>query len=140
MKTIAVLGSTGSIGTNTLDVVRRNRHLYEVYSLVAGQNIELLTGQILEFRPKLAVVATTEGLALLTAGLEAAGLPKSQWPELSAGDAARVAAVRVPEVDTVISAIVGVAGLEATYEAVRLGKRVGLANKEVLVSGGSLVM
>ncbi len=140
MKTIAVLGSTGSIGTNTLDVVRRNRHLYEVYSLVAGQNIELLTAQILEFRPKLAVVATPEGLALLTRSLEAAGLPQVQWPELLSGDAARVAAVRAPEVDTVISAIVGVAGLEATYEAVCLGKRVGLANKEVLVSGGSLVM
>jgi 1-deoxy-D-xylulose-5-phosphate reductoisomerase len=140
MKTIAVLGSTGSIGTNTLDVVRRNRHLYEVYSLVAGQNIELLTSQILEFRPKLAVVAAPEGLALLTKSLEAAGLPQVEWPELLAGDAARVAAVRAPEIDTVISAIVGVAGLEATYEAVRLGKRVGLANKEVLVSGGSLVM
>ncbi len=140
MKTIAVLGSTGSIGTNTLDVVRRNRHLYEVYSLVAGQNIELLTAQILEFRPKLTVVATSEGLALLTTSLKAAGLPQAQWPELLSGDAARVAAVRVPEVDTVISAIVGVAGLEATYEAVCLGKRVGLANKEVLVSGGSLVM
>jgi 1-deoxy-D-xylulose-5-phosphate reductoisomerase len=140
MKTIAVLGSTGSIGTNTLDVVRRNRHLCEVYSLVAGQNIELLTDQILEFRPKLAVVATPEVLALLTTSLEATGLPKFQWPELLAGDAARVAAVRAAEVDTVISAIVGVAGLEATYEAVCLGKRVGLANKEVLVSGGSLVM
>ena len=140
MKTIAVLGSTGSIGTNTLDVVRRNRHLCEVYSLVAGQNIELLTDQILEFRPKLAVVATPEVLALLTTSLEATGLPKFQWPELLAGDAVRVAAVRAAEVDTVISAIVGVAGLEATYEAVCLGKRVGLANKEVLVSGGSLVM
>ena len=62
MKTIAVLGSTGSIGTNTLDVVRRNRHLYQVYSLVGGQNIELLTSQILEFRPKLAVVADEPGL------------------------------------------------------------------------------
>ena len=68
------------------------------------------------------------------------GLPRTAWPELLWGDAARVQAVTAPEVDTVISAIVGVAGLEATYEAVRLGKRVGLANKEVLVSGGKLVM
>ena len=140
MKILAVLGSTGSIGTNTLDVVRRNRHLYQVYSLVAGHNIEILTAQILEFRPKLAVVATSDGLNRLTECLAASGLSRTEWPELRWGDAARVEAVRPAEVDTVISAIVGVAGLEATYEAVCLGKRVGLANKEVLVSGGSLVM
>jgi 1-deoxy-D-xylulose-5-phosphate reductoisomerase len=140
MKTLAVLGSTGSIGTNTLDVVRRNHHLYQVHALVAGHNIETLTAQILEFRPKLAVVATEEGLARLTECLAASGLPRTGWPELGFGAAARVAAVRAAEVDTVISAIVGVAGLEATYEAICLGKRVGLANKEVLVSGGSLVM
>lgn len=140
MKIIAVLGSTGSIGTSTLDVVRRNRHLYQVYSLVAGQNIELLTAQILEFRPRLAVVADATALTRLTASLADSGLPRANWPDLLSGDAARVTAVTAPEIDNVISAIVGVAGLEATYEAVCLGKRVGLANKEVLVSGGSLVM
>ncbi|MGD0776315.1 MAG: 1-deoxy-D-xylulose-5-phosphate reductoisomerase [Candidatus Solibacter sp.] len=140
MKTIAVLGSTGSIGTNTLDVVRRNHHLYKVYSLVAGHNIEALTAQILEFRPKLAAVATSGGVKRLTECLAASGLARSEWPELGWGNGARLEAVRAAEVDTVISAIVGVAGLEATYEAVCLGKRVGLANKEVLVSGGSLVM
>jgi 1-deoxy-D-xylulose-5-phosphate reductoisomerase len=140
MKTIAVLGSTGSIGTNTLDVVRRNHHLYRVYSLVAGHNIDALTAQILEFRPKLAAVATSAGLERLTECLAASGLARSEWPELGWGNGARLEAVRAAEVDTVISAIVGVAGLEATYEAVCLGKRVGLANKEVLVSGGSLVM
>ena len=140
MKTIVVLGSTGSIGTNTLDVVRRNHHLYKVYALVAGHNIETLTAQILEFRPKLAVVATADGLRRLTECLAASGLARTEWPELGWGGGARLQAVRAAEVDTVISAIVGVAGLEATYEAVCLGKRVGLANKEVLVSGGSLVM
>jgi 1-deoxy-D-xylulose-5-phosphate reductoisomerase len=137
---LTVLGSTGSIGTNTLDLVRRNLHLYDVYALVAGQNVDTLAAQILEFRPKLAVVATSDGLARLSDRLIAARLPRTAWPELLWGDAARVQAVTAPEVDTVISAIVGVAGLEATYEAVRLGKRVGLANKEVLVSGGKLVM
>jgi 1-deoxy-D-xylulose-5-phosphate reductoisomerase len=137
---ITVLGSTGSIGTNTLDVVRRNLHQYGVYALVAGQNVDILATQILEFRPKLAVVATSDGLARLSDRLTAIGLARNAWPELLWGDAARVQAVTPPEVDTVISAIVGVAGLEATYEAVRLGKRVGLANKEVLVSGGKLVM
>ena len=140
MRILAVLGSTGSIGTNTLDVVRRNRHLYQVYSLVAGYNIETLAAQILEFRPRVAVVATSEGLSRLTECLTASSLARTEWPELRWGDGARVEAVRAAEVDTVISAIVGVAGLEATYEAVCLGKRVGLANKEVLVSGGSLVM
>jgi 1-deoxy-D-xylulose-5-phosphate reductoisomerase len=140
MRMLTVLGSTGSIGTNTLDVVRRNPDQYGVYALVAGQNVDALAAQILEFRPKLAVVATSDGLARLSDRLTAAGLARAAWPELLWGNAARIQAVAVPEVDTVISAIVGVAGLEATYEAVRLGKRVGLANKEVLVSAGKLIM
>jgi 1-deoxy-D-xylulose-5-phosphate reductoisomerase len=140
MRMLTVLGSTGSIGTNTLDVVRRNLHRYGVYALVAGQNVDTLAAQILEFRPQLAVVATSDGLARLSDRLAAAGLARTAWPELLWGDAARIQAATATEADTVISAIVGVAGLEATYEAVRLGKRVGLANKEVLVSGGKLVM
>ena len=140
MKTLTVLGSTGSIGTNTLDVVRRNRHQYRVYALVAGHNVDLLAAQILEFQPKVAVVATSDGLSRLSDKLRGSGLPRAAWPELLWGDAARVQVAVAEEIDTVISAIVGVAGLEATYEAVRRGKRVGLANKEVLVSGGRLVM
>jgi 1-deoxy-D-xylulose-5-phosphate reductoisomerase len=140
MKTLTILGSTGSIGSSTLDVVRRNRHQYQVYALVAGNNTAALTEQILEFHPKAAVVATSDGLTRLTESLQSRGLPRSRWPELLCGDQARVEVVRASEVDTVISAIVGVAGLEATYEAACLGKRIGLANKEVLVSGGALVM
>ena len=140
MKTLTVLGSTGSIGTNTLDVVRRNRHQYQVYSLVAGRNVDLLAAQILEFRPKVAVVGTSDGVSRLSSKLQEAGVPRADWPELLTGDAAKVAVSVDKNVDTVISAIVGVAGLEATYEAIRHGKRVGLANKETLVSGGKLVM
>jgi 1-deoxy-D-xylulose-5-phosphate reductoisomerase len=140
MKTLTVLGSTGSIGTNTLDVVRRNRHQYQVYALVAGANVELLASQILEFQPKVAVVGTSDGLSRLSNKLQEMGLPRSAWPELLSGDVARIAVSVDEQVDTVISAIVGVVGLEATYEAIRRGKRVGLANKEVLVSGGRLVM
>ena len=140
MKTLTVLGSTGSIGTNTLDVVRRTPHQYRVYALAAGRNAGLLCSQILEFRPKVAVVATSDSLARLCQSLESAGLARAEWPELLWGDQARVQIATAGEVDTVISAIVGVAGLRATYEAVRCGKRVGLANKEVLVSGGKLVM
>jgi len=140
MKTLTVLGSTGSIGTNTLDVVRRNCNKYQVYALAAGQNVDVLARQVLEFRPKVVVVATSDSLARLSEKLLAEGLPRTEWPELLWGEDARVQVAVAPEVDTVISAIVGVAGLEATYEAVRRGKRVGLANKEVLVSGGELVM
>jgi 1-deoxy-D-xylulose-5-phosphate reductoisomerase len=140
MRTLTILGSTGSIGTNTLDVVRRNRHLYRVFSLAAGQNVETLAAQIVEFRPKVAAVATFDGRERLIHQLEDRGLAKPDWPELLWGDAARVAVAIAPEADTIISAIVGVSGLEATYEAIRLGKRIGLATKEILVSGGKLIM
>lgn len=138
MKTLTILGSTGSIGTNTLDVVRRNHHLYEVYALAAGRNVEFLASQILEFRPKVAVTAGP--IEELTGHLQNLGLPRNQWPEIGTGPAALVAVSTAREVDTVVSAIVGVAGLEATYEAAISGKRIGLANKEVLVSGGALMM
>ena len=92
MRTLTVLGSTGSIGTNTLDVVRRNRHLYQVYALVAGQNVDLLAAQILEFRPKVAVVATIRRRRRVSpAGWPTSGLPRAEWPELLPGRAARVA-------------------------------------------------
>jgi 1-deoxy-D-xylulose-5-phosphate reductoisomerase len=140
MKQVTVLGSTGSIGTSTLDVVRRSPERYRIFALAAGTNVPLLTSQILEFRPKAAVVATAAVLESLTGELERAGLPRSKWPELGCGPAQRVAAAVSPEVDFVMSAIVGVEGLEATYEAVRRGKTVGLANKEVLVASGRLVI
>jgi 1-deoxy-D-xylulose-5-phosphate reductoisomerase len=140
MKTLTVLGSTGSVGTSTLDVIRRNRPLYEIFALVAGRNVEVLASQIIEFHPKVAVVATSDGVARLSNRLTQAGFPKCEWPELLWGDAARVQAATASAVDTVVSAIVGIAGLEATYEAARMGKRIALANKEVLVAGGQLVM
>jgi len=140
MRTLTVLGSTGSIGTNTLDVVRRNPHQYQVYALAAGRNVDVLASQIAEFSPKVATVATSESLTHLSSRLTGMGLPKRDWPDLLCGDAARVEVSTAGEVDTVVSAIVGIAGLEATYEAACAGKRIGLANKEVLVSGGSLMM
>jgi 1-deoxy-D-xylulose-5-phosphate reductoisomerase len=140
MKTLTILGSTGSIGTNTLDVVRHNRHLYQVYALAAGANVEALASQILEFRPKVAVVGSPVGLNRLIQRLNAASLPRAEWPELLTGEEALISIATAAEAETVVSAIVGVAGLAATYEAVCHGKRVGLANKEVLVSGGELVM
>lgn len=140
MKLLTVLGSTGSIGVNTLDVVRRWKDRFAIHSLVAGTNVTILAQQILEFRPALAVVADESGRQKLTTELHSLGLAKSDWPQLEFGAASRVLAATDPAVEFVLSAIVGVAGLEATYEAIKLGKRIGLANKEVLVSGGELVM
>ncbi|MBL8239110.1 MAG: 1-deoxy-D-xylulose-5-phosphate reductoisomerase [Bryobacterales bacterium] len=136
MRKLTVLGSTGSIGTSTLDVVRRNREQYEIYSLVAGTNVDLLVEQIREFEPKVVVVADSRIQDRLAARLHETGLR----PELAHGARARVAVSIAPEVDYLMSAIVGVAGLEATYEAIVHGKSVGLANKETLVAGGELVM
>ena len=140
MKTITVLGSTGSIGTNTLDVIRQSPHQYRVYALAAGVNTDTLSSQILEFQPEVVVIATSDGLIRLSDRLKAAGLPQSKWPQLCTGADALVEVATAGVVDTVISAIVGVAGLDATYQAACRGKRVGLANKEVLVSAGRLVM
>ncbi len=140
MTRICLLGSTGSIGTSTLDVVRRRSDQFEVFALVAGKNVKSLVDQICEFRPKVAVVADEDALAGLTDCLNNSSLARSEWPELAAGPTARVQAAIAPETDFVMSAIVGVAGLEATYEAVRRRKRIGLANKEVLVASGKLVI
>ncbi|MEO7653287.1 MAG: 1-deoxy-D-xylulose-5-phosphate reductoisomerase [Bryobacteraceae bacterium] len=140
MVNLTVLGSTGSIGTSTLDVVRQNRDRYRIFAMAARQNISLLVTQIQEFRPAVVVVGTEEGASRLIQCLTDAGLPKKDWPEVLSTPAGRVQICQSGEVDVVISAIVGVAGLEATYEAARAGKRIGLANKEVLVSGGALMM
>lgn len=136
MRTLTVLGSTGSIGTSTLDVVRRNREAYGIYALVAGTNVDLLLEQIREFEPKVVVVADSRIQDQLAARLHESG----RKPELANGAQARIAVSIAPEVDFVMSAIVGVAGLEATYEAIVHKKSVGLANKETLVAGGGLVM
>ncbi|MCX6625099.1 MAG: 1-deoxy-D-xylulose-5-phosphate reductoisomerase [Acidobacteria bacterium] len=140
MKTVTILGSTGSIGTSTLDVIRRGNDRYRVYALVAGANVDLLARQIAEFCPKVAVTATEEGRRNLIGRLEDSGLSRTAWPDLQFGPEAYVNAARAGEVDFVMSAIVGVAGLEATYEAIRLGKVIGLANKETLVAAGELVI
>ena len=134
MTFLTLLGSTGSIGTSTLDVVRRWPGRFGIFALVAGRNTELLAKQIAEFRPQVAVVADETALEDLRGRLG------SYVPELAFGAQARIDAARAVEAGFVMSAIVGVEGMEATYEAVRLGKRVGLANKETLVASGKLVI
>src|SRR5580700_1044154 len=133
---LTLLGSTGSIGKSTLDVVERWPNRFGIYALVAGRNVELLARQIAKFRPQVAVVADDAALGKLRKLLKEQGISS---PELAAGAQARIDVAAAAEAGFVMSAIVGVEGLEATYEAVRLGKRVGLANKEVLVAGGKLV-
>src|ERR1700691_3450804 len=118
LKTLTLLGSTGSIGVSTLDVVGRHPEKYRIHALVAGANVELLVQQINRFRPQVAVTATEETQKNLISRLKDAGLPRQSWPELAWGARARVAAAVALESDFVMSAIVGVAGLEATYEAI----------------------
>jgi 1-deoxy-D-xylulose-5-phosphate reductoisomerase len=137
---ITILGSTGSIGVSTLHVVRQNPDRFKIHALVAGKNLDVLCSQILEFRPELVVVADSDTLEALRQRLQDLTLPMKGWPELAAGAEARMQAAVAAEVDFVMSAIVGVAGLEATYGAVKAKKRIGLANKEVLVASGALVM
>jgi 1-deoxy-D-xylulose-5-phosphate reductoisomerase len=137
---ITVLGSTGSIGVSTLDVVRQNPDRFKIHALVAGKNLDVLCSQILEFRPECVVVADDATLNALRLRLQDLTLPVKGWPALAQGAEARVQAAIASEVDFVMSAIVGVAGLEATFAAVKAKKRIGLANKEVLVASGALVM
>lgn len=140
MKNLTILGSTGSIGVSTLDVAGRYPGLYSIFALVAGNNTELLAQQIEKFRPKLTVVASEQARQRLITRLQDFSLERAAWPQIEWGSKARVTAATAGEADFVMSAIVGVAGLEATYEAIRKRKRIGLANKEVLVASGHLVM
>jgi 1-deoxy-D-xylulose-5-phosphate reductoisomerase len=135
MKKIAVLGSTGSIGVNALNVIRANPEKYRVVALAAGKNIELLLNQIEDFRP-MAVAVLDEDLALELKKRSG----KSRKFEISFGSKGLVHLATLNEVDTVISAITGAAGLLPTYEAIKAGKQIALANKETMVMAGPLVL
>jgi 1-deoxy-D-xylulose 5-phosphate reductoisomerase len=130
---IALLGSTGSIGTQALDVVRDNADRFEVYALVARQNADLLAQQAREFRPEVVVIADEQYYAPLKDAL--ADLPMKVW----AGADAIADVVQMAPVDVVLTAMVGYAGLRPTLAALEAGKAVALANKETLVVAGELV-
>jgi 1-deoxy-D-xylulose-5-phosphate reductoisomerase len=136
MKRIAILGSTGSIGCSTLKIVESYPDRFAVATLAAGSNLELAFEQTLRWRPKLLSVAHEASAVALRKRLRDAGVSET---EVVWGAAGTVAVATHPEVDFVVSAIVGVAGLEATYEAVKAGKEIGLANKECLVAAGELI-
>jgi 1-deoxy-D-xylulose-5-phosphate reductoisomerase len=136
MKRIAILGSTGSIGRSTLSVVETYPERFEIVALAAGKNLEAAFAQSQRWKPRLISVADEKDAEILSARLRAAGIDGT---EVTAGSTGAVRVATHPHVDFVVSAIVGVAGLEATYEAVRAGKTVGLANKECLVAAGELI-
>ena len=136
MKRIAILGSTGSIGRSTLSVAESYPDRFQIVTLAAGSNLEAAFEQALRWRPRAISVAAEADADALRARLKKEGLSEVEVVH-SSGGTVRVATH--PEVDFVVSAIVGVAGLEATYEAVRAGKVLGLANKECLVAAGELI-
>jgi len=136
MKRIAILGSTGSIGRSTLNVVESFPDRFQVVTLAAGRNLDLAFEQAQRWRPRVVSVAAESQAENLKIRLKSAGV---NGIEVVHGAAGTVRVATHPEADFVVSAIVGVAGLEATYEAVRAGKSVGLANKECLVAAGELI-
>lgn len=130
---VTILGSTGSVGQSTLDVIRHHGDRFALEALVAGKNVAGLIRDARAFQPRLAVIADDAGYAALRDGLAGTGV------EIAAGDAAVVAAAERP-VDILMAAIVGAAGLAPTLAALERGTSVAFANKEVLVSAGDLVM
>jgi 1-deoxy-D-xylulose-5-phosphate reductoisomerase len=136
MKRIAILGSTGSIGRSTLSVAEAYPERFQIVTLAAGTNIDAAFEQAIRWRPRVVSMASETDAATLRARLKKNGLGEI---EIVHGAAGTVRVATHPEVEFVVSAIVGVAGLEATYEAVRAGKAVGLANKECLVAAGELI-
>lgn len=131
-KRIAIFGSTGSIGTSTLNIVRNNPEIFEAVTLVAGNNIERLIEQINEFNPKHVYIKSEENSKIL----------KSKFKDLDIyyGEQGMKDISNLTDYDIAVSALVGIAGLEPTYNMIKNGKTVALANKEVLVAGGELII
>ncbi len=135
MKHVAILGSTGSIGQSTLSIVESYPDRFAVASLAAGRNVDAAYQQCIRWRPAVVSLATEELAAELRQRLQREGLST----EVVWGAAGTIRVATLPQVDFVVSAIVGVAGLQATYEAVLAGKTIGLANKEAMVAAGEIL-
>lgn len=131
-KRISIFGSTGSIGTSTLNIIRNNPDIFEVSTLVAGNNIDKLMEQIEEFNPKHVYIISEENSKLI----------KSKYNNLDVyyGKQGMKDISNLTDYDIAVSALVGIAGLEPTYNMIKHGKTVALANKEVLVAGGELII
>lgn len=133
MKKIAILGSTGSIGTQALDIIERNRSYFKIEALSAHNNIELLKEQIDKFKPRVVTVVDKEKAEILKSKI-------SSKTEILVGPGGLKEIASIKNLDMVLVAVVGIAGLEATIAALSTGNDVALANKETLVAGGQLVM
>jgi 1-deoxy-D-xylulose-5-phosphate reductoisomerase len=133
MKSLAILGSTGSVGATTLDIVRRFPDRFRVVAMAAGHNLELISEQVRRFEPELVSVATPE----LARELAARVWPKS--PAILSGSEGALAVATHPEAQLVVSALVGALGLRPTLAAIQSGKDIAFANKEVLVLAGELI-
>lgn len=130
---LCILGSTGSIGTQTLDIARLFPERFRISALTAHTNVDLLIRQALEFRPAYVVLSEEDSRSVLENALSGTGM------KVLIGKAGLIEAVTLPEVETVVAALVGFAGLEPVVAAIRAGKRIALANKETLVVAGAMV-
>lgn len=132
IKRVAIFGSTGSIGTSTLNVIRNNKEIFKVTTLVAGKNIKKLCEQIEEFNPSNVYIISKEDANIL----------KNKYPNINVyfGDEGMEEISKRKDFDISISALVGIAGLSPTYNMIKNGKTIALANKEVLVAGGKIIM
>ncbi|MCC5638902.1 1-deoxy-D-xylulose-5-phosphate reductoisomerase [Nostoc sp. CHAB 5844] len=136
MKAITLLGSTGSIGTQTLDIVAQYPDQFRIVGLAAGHNVEMLAEQIRQFRPSIAAIAAEDKLPALQAAIQ----DLNPQPILLAGTAGVVEVARYGDAETVVTGIVGCAGLLPTIAAIEAGKDIALANKETLIAGGPVVL
>ena len=136
MKSISILGSTGSIGTQTLDIVRQHPNQFQVIGLATGNNVNLLAQQVVEFQPKIVAIKNSDKLLELKEAI--ANL--NYQPIVLAGDEGIVEVASYGEAETVVTGIVGCAGLLPTIAAIKSGKDIALANKETLIAGGPVVL
>jgi 1-deoxy-D-xylulose-5-phosphate reductoisomerase len=136
VKAITLVGSTGSIGTQTLDIVSQYPDQFRIVGLAAGRNVEMLAAQIRQFRPQIAAICLEDGLPALKEAVK----DLDPQPILLAGEAGVIEVARYGEAQTVVTGIVGCAGLLPTIAAIEAGKDIALANKETLIAGGPVVL
>lgn len=139
-KKVSLLGSTGSIGTQTLDICREFPDQFECVAMAAGGNLNLLSQQILEFKPKMVSIKDPNNIATLESLLAKGGMSKSEMPQLVFGDQGIIAIATHADASCVVTGIVGCAGLLPTVAAIKAGKDIALANKETLIAGGPIVV
>src|SRR5580693_5435633 len=140
MKRISILGSTGSIGRQCLDVVATNPGKFQIVAIAAGQNVNLAAEQAIQCHPQIISVATEAAAKELCAALKGTQKKNTPNPEILFGPEGMERVATHPEAEIIVSAAVGVVGLPATYKAIEAGKHIALANKEVLVAAGEVVM